>query len=206
MQRGRFLCPLVFLLNLCHSEGMTAAEKFDFVRPLSVEDYLDGEKHSEVRHEYFDGEIYAMAGASRAHEIVSMNLSMALHGHLKGGPCQAFKSDMKVNVDVNGQEGFYYPDIVVTCDPNEKHDYYIESPKLIVEILSQNALRDRLEKFLVYQHIPTLEEYVIVSQKAKEPEVTIHRRKKEWKRETHTSGEFTLESIGFTGTVADLYD
>lgn len=85
--------------------------------PITIEDYLEGELLSDIRHEYIDGEVYAMVGASAAHNIIVGNLFAALHAHLRGGPCQVFMADMKTHIQWQEGERFYYPDIQVCCDP-----------------------------------------------------------------------------------------
>lgn len=174
--------------------------------PITIEEYLEGEKISEIRHEYVAGQVYAMAGASKNHERVSLSLASELLRHTRGGPCEVFKSDMKVFVNVLRNEAFYYPDIVVGCDPDDNATHYLNHPKLIIEVLSEDEKRDRVEKFLIYQAIESLEEYAIVSQNPKRPEISIFRKSEGWTPGyKHTEGEFTLESIGFTGRVEDLY-
>ena len=88
---------------------------------LSVEDYLEGEKQAAERHEYFDGMVWAMAGATREHEIAALNLAAAIHAHLRGKGCLAFKGDMKVRVRTLTSDAFYYPDMIVACDPTDNH-------------------------------------------------------------------------------------
>ncbi len=174
--------------------------------PISVEEYLEGERVSEIRHEYVAGQVYAMAGASKNHERVSGRLFARIMGHIDGGPFEVFKSDMKVFVRVLRNEAFYYPDVVVSCDPEDNDTHFLNSPKLIIEMLSEEEKRDRIEKFLIYQSIDSLEEYVVVSQNPKRPEISIFRKSEGWTPDSkHTEGEYTLESIGFTGRVEDLY-
>ena len=181
-----------------------AAIQFSDLVP--VDDYLEGERHSEIKHEYSGGVVTAMAGASRKHELVSLNLAASIHGHLRGKGCRTFKSDMKVHAEVIGSDIFYYPDVMVACDPADNDPYFVRNPKLIIEVLSDNALRDRVEKFLVYQRIPSLEENVIVSQHPEPAEVSIFRREGGWEPgELHRTGEFTLRSIGLSLKVEDLY-
>lgn len=183
--------------------GSTATRIPDWV---SSDDYLEGERHSEIKHEYSGGVVTAMTGAGRKHELVAGNLFASIHAHLRGKGCRAFKSDMKVRAEVIGEDIFYYPDVMVACDPEDKDPYFVRKPKLIIEVLSDNASRDRIEKFLVYQRIPSLEEYVVVSQHPERAEVTIFRRKDGWEPgELHRSGAFTLHPIGLTLTVEDLY-
>lgn len=174
--------------------------------PISVDDYLEGERHSEIKHEYSGGVVTAMAGASKKHELVAGNLFASIHAQLRGKGCRTFKSDMKVRAEVVGEDIFYYPDVMVACDPGDQDPYFVRKPKLIIEVLSDNVSRDRIEKFLVYQRIPSLEEYVVVSQHPERAEVTIFRRENGWEPgELHRTGPFTLQSIGLTLTVEDLY-
>ena len=174
--------------------------------PVSVDEYLDGEKISEVRHEYVAGQVYAMAGASKNHERVSGRLFARIMAHIDGGRCEVFKSDMKVFVKVLHNEAFYYPDVVVGCDPDDNDTHFLNSPKLIIEVLSEDEKRDRIEKFLIYQSIDSLEEYAVISQNPKRPEISIFRKSEGWTPGyKHTEGEYTLASIDFTGRVEDLY-
>lgn len=174
--------------------------------PITVEEYLEGEKISEVRHDYVAGQVYAMAGASKNHERVSGRLFAKIMAHIDGSSCEVFKSDMKVFVNVLQNESFYYPDIVVGCDPEDNATHFLNNPKLIIEVLSEDEKRDRVEKFLIYQAIESLEEYAIVSQNPKRPEISIFRKAEGWTPGyKHTEGEFTLASIGYTGRVEDLY-
>lgn len=173
---------------------------------ITVQEYLDGELSSEERHEFRDGIVTAMAGASRRHERVSMNLSSRIFEHLRGMPCEVFKSDMKLRLEIYGRMFFLYPDIMVSCDPFDEEAQFLTAPKLIIEVLSENEVRDRVEKFLMCQRIPPLEEYAVVSQWHDRPEVTVFRRDSGWEPgETHTTGEVTFESIGLTVRVESLY-
>ncbi|RLA18073.1 MAG: Uma2 family endonuclease, partial [Gammaproteobacteria bacterium] len=83
---------------------------------ISITDYLEGELVSEVKHEYINGDVYAMAGAKRAHNIVSGNIFAAIHNHLKGTICGVFASDMKVAIQTDRDDYFYYPDLHVSCE------------------------------------------------------------------------------------------
>jgi len=174
---------------------------------ITVDEYLEGEKQSEVRHEYFDGEVWAMAGASAEHELVALNFATILNSYLKGKQCRVFKDGMKLRQIVMDSDLFYYPDIMVTCDPADNHRYYRERPKLFIEVLSDNENKDLVEKFFAYQRIPSVEEYVVVYPNPSSPLVRIFRRKEGWEPgERHSQGEFTLRSIGLTLTVQSLYE
>jgi Uma2 family endonuclease len=171
---------------------------------LSVEDYLAGELISDIKYEYVNGEVYAMAGAKRAHNIISMNFANLLFNHLRGTPCRVFGSDMKVGVLTATDDVFYYPDVQVSCEKNGNEHYNAE-PKLIVEVLSDSTERkDRVEKFYTYRKLASLEEYVLVAQDCLR--VEIYRKRNGWDLELLGEGQsFLLESVGLSLTVADVY-
>lgn len=174
---------------------------------VSVADYLSGEPISEFRHEYIGGEIHAMAGASEEHNAISLNLATALQSHLKGRRCRAFIHDMKVRLQIAGDDIFYYPDVMVACDPRDTDRYFKRFPTVIVEVLSPETERtDRREKFLSYQQIETLEEYVLVAQD--KSEVTVFRRANQWRPEIvrEAGDSLQLPSLGFTLPLGELYD
>ncbi len=173
---------------------------------ISVEDYLESERDSEVRHEYIGGQVYAMSGASEAHNLISGNIFAALHAHLRGSPCRAFINDMKVRLSIAGDDVFYYPDVFVTCDPADRESHYKTSPKLVFEVLSPASERtDRREKFLSYQRLPSLEEYVLVDQRRRA--VTVFRRSGDWEPvPTDKNGEFALPSVGITLAMDTVYE
>lgn len=140
---------------------------------MSIEDYLAEEAASEVKHEYLAGLVYAMSGASRVHNQISLNLATALREALRGGPCEAFMSDVRVRITSPATgEVYYYPDVVVTCDPDDNHSHHLERPTMIFEVLSETTERvDRREKRLCYQHIPSLQHYVLISQNEPKAEI-----------------------------------
>jgi len=133
---------------------------------LSEQEYLEAELKGEVRHEYVAGQVFAMVGASRAHNRVSGNVYSRLLAHLRGGPCEVFMSDVKVRVP--RMSAYYYPDIVVTCDPRDRtanEGYVVKTPSLIIEVLSHSTEAiDRREKLLAYQTLESLKEYALISQ------------------------------------------
>lgn len=130
---------------------------------LTPEEYLEFEKTSEIRHEYIDGEVYAMAGGTGKHNLISTNLLILLRNKQKTTDCRTYISDMKVNVNENRR--FFYPDIVVTCDQRDNPNLtYINFPKLIIEVLSPSTESfDRGAKFNFYRGIPSLQEYILVN-------------------------------------------
>ena len=173
---------------------------------LSVEDYLAAERSADVRHEYVDGELFAMTGASRAHKAIALNIAAALLDHLRDGPCRVAIADMKVRSESLNR--FYYPDGVVSCNAvAEEPDDHVETrPILVVEVLSPStAATDRREKRLGYQTLPSLQEYVLVHQDR--VAIELFRRQGDlWTRAEHAAGErIALPSIGFEVEPLDLY-
>jgi Uma2 family endonuclease len=144
---------------------------------LSEEDYLRMELDSPVRHEYVAGEVFAMTGTTLRHHIIGLNIATALRAHLRATPCRVFMADIRVRVEE--ANAHYYPDILVSRGPSvQKIDFEtraVEDPILIVEVLSNHSeATDRREKLLAYRTLPSLKEYVLVSQN--EARVEIHRR------------------------------
>jgi len=132
-------------------------------RHIPIPEYLEGETRSDIRHEYVAGKVYAMAGAGEKHNRISLNIAFHLRAAARGKPCGVFISDMKVRVEKN--EAFYYPDVLVTCDPEDTESLYKRSPCLIVEVLSPSTEAiDRREKFFAYRNLPSLRHYLLVSQ------------------------------------------
>ncbi|MFA7240107.1 MAG: Uma2 family endonuclease [Sulfuricellaceae bacterium] len=129
---------------------------------ISPEAYLEMEMTSEERHEYVDGEIFAMSGASSPHNLIAGNLYMAFRAHLRGKPCQVFMSDIKLRVEA--ANCYFYPDLMVTCSEIDRQSRYVmNEPMLVVEILSPSTtLFDYNNKFAAYRQLPSLQEYVLV--------------------------------------------
>ena len=172
---------------------------------IGVAEYLESEKDSPVRHEYVDGQMYAMAGASDRHNRIALNLASRLNDHLNGGPCEVFIADMKVIVD---PVVYYYPDVVVTCDPPGGDPYVRTQPHLIIEVVSPSTERtDRHEKAFAYRCVPSLQEYVLVLQDRMQVEVYRRQSGDEWPREIFTQPEELVHfaSVGLTLRVSDMY-
>lgn len=173
---------------------------------LSEAEYLENEKSSAVRHEYLAGLVYAMAGASATHNIIAGNLFTRLRAHLRGGPCRTFISDMKVKIEA--VDTFYYPDVLVACDPSDNADYFRTNPILIIEVSSPTtAVTDRREKLLAYQKILGLREYVLVAQD--EISVQVYRRDKNgrwWEETLGPDDTIELESVDLNISVKEAYE
>lgn len=173
---------------------------------MSPEEYLEWERSrdDDEKYEYVDGQVIAMAGASRAHNRIAMKFANLLFNHLEGGPCEVFQSDMKVGIRSLETNRYYYPDVQVSCE-EETDPYYNTSPCLIVEVLSDStAYKDRTEKLVAYRLFASLQEYVLCSQDT--PHIEVYRRASEWEREIYTAGQtLTLDSVGLNVAVDDVY-
>lgn len=101
-----------------------ADQHTEIKNPVSVADYIQGELESDIRHEYMGGDVYPMVGASDKHNLISGNLFSLLHSNAFRYKCQLFMNDMKVRLNLNWNEAFYYPDILLSCDPNDRETYY----------------------------------------------------------------------------------
>ena len=135
---------------------------------LTQEEYLAFEREADIKHEYCNGQLYAMSGASRAHNLISGNIFGELRAQLKGRTCEVYMSEMRVLVDA--ARSYRYPDVVVACEaPRFQDDVFdtLLNPTVIVEVLSLSTeARDRGEKFAEYAQLVSLRDYVLVAQKA----------------------------------------
>ncbi|HLG16409.1 MAG TPA: Uma2 family endonuclease [Blastocatellia bacterium] len=176
------------------------------LRKMTVAEYLESEKNGTVRHEYLDGDIYAMSGASKRHNLVANNLNSGLREGLRGGPCQVFFVDVKVYIEAVNT--FYYPDVVVACDPEDNDEYFVRRPVLVVEVQSPStAAIDRREKLMAYRKLESLREYLLLSQDAISAEV--FRRDEQgdwWSEQLGSDSELRLESVGLALPLQALYE
>ena len=131
--------------------------------PIDVNDYLLGEQNAFRKHEYVEGLIYAMVGASNNHNRIATNATVCLGTQLRGQPCEVFNSDTKVRIRTSRGIRFYYPDCMVVCEPNPGRDTFHDRPVVIVEVLSESTRRyDAVEKRNAYLTIPSLQYYLQV--------------------------------------------
>jgi Uma2 family endonuclease len=177
---------------------------------LSPEEYLALERKGEFKSEYMDGVVYAMAGASKRHNLVVANIIITLGGQLKGRPCRIYPSDLKVRVA--NSKRFFYPDVSVVCGEDEFADEeqdVILNPILIVEVSSEStAAFDRGKKFLSYQQIVSLQEYLLVSQDEVLVEGYARQGNDTWlyTKVAGLQGRLTLPSIECELGLNDIYD
>ena len=172
---------------------------------FTFEEYLLWEEAQEERHEYLNGTVVDMAGASEDHEIVAGNLFAEILMHLRGKGCRVFKGGMKLRIKAGSVDLSYYPDVMVVCDPADDLPACKERPRLIAEVMT-SFRQDHFEKMFVYQQIESLEEYLIISQDAAKPEAWIYRRDAGWAMpDPITSGDIELASIGLRLSLETLY-
>jgi len=130
------------------------------------EEYLDLERKAEYKSEYINGFIFAMAGASKEHNQITLNIASEIHHQLKGRPCFVYSNDMRVRIVETGM--YAYPDIVATCSSPKFEDSYVDTllnPMLIIEVLSDSTeAYDRGQKFAHYRRLASLTDYVLVAQ------------------------------------------
>jgi len=191
-------------LKSSNLDSMSALTQSETV--ISWDEYLAGELLAEARHEFVNGQVYAMSGASDNHGRIAGNVFALLHSHLKGNPCEPFGSDMKLRVQAESETLGYYPDVMVVCDPGDNNRYFRERPTVLFEVVSQSTERlDKREKLLAYKTIPSLQEYVILEQSR--PGALVYRRSASWKPEGIEGPEGTvrLDSLGCSLAFADLY-
>ena len=173
-------------------------------RRLSVEEYLALESAGDCRHEFIDGEIYRMPDEGERYGAIALGLANALNAHVRA-PHEVFIADMKLRVNVDHAEMFYYPDVMVSRYPVDRAPAWREKPTLIIEVATPATRRvDHGEKLSVYTSIETLLEYVIVARDS--PRVEVFRRSAGWSP-SHLGESDLLEfrSVGLTMPVSRVY-
>lgn len=177
---------------------------------MSVNDYLDWEAAQSEKHDFFQGEVFAMTGGTLRHNKASLASAMVFKAHLKGQKCEVFSGDVKVAVHL--AEHIFYPDVVVTCNAQDLRDLnalQISAPLLVLEVLSPStAAYDRGQKFLSLQKLPSLQEYALLD--AQVPRLEVHRRNAAGRFELYVFEgapcEAELASIGWRGPLSALVD
>lgn len=176
---------------------------------LTPEEYLAYERTTETRNEYIDGILVAMGGASEEHILITVNITSAIHGQIRGRPCRVYSQDMRVRISEGNL--YAYPDVVVVCGEREFADQQFDvllNPTVVVEVLSPTTeAYDRGLKFARYRRRASLKEYVLVAQ----DRVSVERYSREnehWvlTEATHLDDVIELPSIGCRLTLRDVYD
>ena len=155
---------------------MTALQK---ITHLTEQDYLAFELNADMRHEYIDGQLYAMAGASERHNRIAGNVFFQLRSAARGGHCGVFMSDMKLKLA--WQKTYYYPDVMLVCNTQDNNEYYKKQPCFIAEVLSTSTENtDKREKLLAYTKIPSLRYYLLISTDKTQVEYFVRDTQDEW--------------------------
>ena len=173
---------------------------------MSVEEYFRLEENNpDVRYEYLDGYVYMMAGGSANHATISGNIYAILRSLLRGGPCRAYNSDMKVRIS---ETRYFHPDVTVSCDPRDRGNaHLIQSSRLVVEVLSPGTeVRDRGRKLQYYLAYPSIEEYLLVDSRSMRIEIYRKEHKKWIYDAFEGDDEIELASPGVRFPVADAYE
>ncbi len=187
-----------------YADDMTAARKLEWISPA---EYLASEIDSPVKREYWAGYIYAMSGATNAHNRIAGKIYSMLDRSLSSSPCQPTNSDTKIRIRNGRDVRFYYPDVAVVCEENPAQDHFEDQPTVIIEVLSPSTRRaDEGEKRVAYQTIPSLQSYLLVEQD--QPAVVHYRRTKTGFRRYVISGldaEVAIPCLSLSLPLSEVY-
>ncbi len=176
----------------------------------SIEEYLQMEKTATGKHEYFQGEIFAKAGANPRHNVIARNLMRDIATALRGNPCQPYGSDLRINIP--GNNFFTYPDISIICGeiiPSEHDENTATEPAVIIEILSSNTREyARREKFKLYRDISALREYILIDSESVHIEAFRINANNHWELEEYktVSASLAIPSVKISVPVTDIYE
>jgi len=179
-------------------------------RRVAIEDYLAAERRAETKSEYLDGEVFAMSGASRPHNLIALNPAASVHGQLRGRPCETYAGDMRVYMPAAGL--YTYPDVTVVCGEPRFDDAELDTllnPTLVIEVLSPTTEGyDRGKKFAHYRTLDSLREYVLIAQDEARVELFARQDDGHWllSEAAGLDGTILLASIGCELRLADVYD
>jgi Uma2 family endonuclease len=174
---------------------------------MTAEEYLQWEALQDIRYEYINGEVFAMTGGTIPHNDAALNLYRALYPHLRSRGCRANVSDVKLQV--NSQSAYFYPDVIVSCDPQDLNARkFIQKPKIIAEVLSPGtSAKDRGDKFTHYLTIPSLQEYILIDAEKISVELYCRGEGRMWLYYPYGAGDIiTLSSIEFEFPIEILYE
>jgi Uma2 family endonuclease len=179
---------------------------------LTSEEYLAVERRNEYKSEYIDGDMVAMTGASRRHNLIAVNITREISQQLRGRPCEGYASDMRVRIQSKRGCAYTYPDVVVVCGEPRFEDDYLDTllnPTVIIEVLSESTERyDRGKKFGFYRTIESLAEYVLVAQDEYRVEQYARQPDGRWLLSDHRSPEDVVElpSVECSLALRDVYE
>lgn len=176
---------------------------------MSPEEYLEWEREQEFRHEYHDGEIIVMQGASLRHNYVNMNLVLVIGSHLRHKPCDIFSHDLRL--EAKAANSYYYPDIVIVCDkpePLDEKEDMINNPAVVIEVLSPSTrFNDINRKKASYMSLPSLKEYIMVDSVSVMVNIIRKTAAGTWKSDVlrDLSDTMTIQTIGFSIPLSEIY-
>jgi Uma2 family endonuclease len=177
---------------------------------FTVQEYLELERNSVEKHEFYRGEIFDMSGASSRHNIIAVNLTVTLGNALKGNPCRPYGSDMRINIPENSL--FTYPDISIICGDivsSPQDEETATQPIIIIEILSPSTRQyDSGGKFKLYRDIPSLKEYLLVDSESINTEAFRINERKQWELQEYKSiaDILTFPSLNIQVSLEDIYE
>jgi Uma2 family endonuclease len=174
--------------------------------PLTPEEYFAWEEKQLEKHEYIDGEVYAMSGGSKNHSLISVRFIALFANHLQGGSCETGNSDLRVNIP--GTNDYTYPDVSVTCDDRDRiTTQYISYPCVIVEVLSASTeAYDRGGKFRMYRKNSLLQDYLLVSSTCIEIDLYHQNDAGDWVILNYKEGDIIeLKSINLSFEIGQIY-
>jgi Uma2 family endonuclease len=170
-------------------------------------EFLEGERHAEIKHEYLGGRVYAMSGGSLNHQRLGRNFVRQAANRLEGKPCEPTTSDFLVRIKLGNDEVMYYPDAMILCHPTRGDEQFTTEPTVILEVLSPHTRRiDETQKLRDYLTIPTLQTYLLAETDS--PTLTLYRRVGDSFERTLLSGlEATLDlpEVDLSIPLAELY-
>ncbi len=178
-------------------------------RLLTPQEYLDRERRAEYRSEYYRGETFAMAGASREHTLIKDNVGRETGNQFKGGPCNVYTSDLRVKVAASGL--YTYPDVVIVCEEQQFEDNAFDTllnPRALVEVLSESTEKyDRGTKSEHYRKIPSLREYVLIAQDRPHVERYVRQADDSWvlTEISDPAGTLAFTSVPVQIPLAEIY-
>jgi Uma2 family endonuclease len=174
---------------------------------FTPEEYFQWEEEQQLRHEYINGEVYAMSGGTINHSKIASNLNFILKSHLRGGACQVLTSDARINIAQSND--YVYSDLSVTCDDRDRStSQYITYPCLVVEVLSPSTANyDRGDKFRMYRRNPILQDYLLVD--AEKIAIDLYRQNElgNWEIINYQAGDMIeLQSINLSCLIENIYE
>jgi len=197
------------MLDASPSSALPAMNALQPRPRLSPADYLAWEATQSVRHEFVDGEVYAMTGARLAHNVIALNAAAFLRTQLRGTPCRVYMSDVKLQVEA--ADAWLYPDVMVSCEARDRvsdRELAVRWPWLVVEVLSDSSAGyDRGAKFALYRRVPTLTHYLLVEQEQPRADLYVRNAEGLWVLHPLAAADvMRLPERGLEWPVAALFD